>query len=84
MRIHIQSPDCRLLLLLPTGLVFSRGSTWLINRIAGSFAGDTMKHLPPETVNALFAEIRRIKRTYGTWNLVEVSSADGKRVTIRL
>ena len=43
-----------------------------------------MKDIPPEALDKLFGEFRRIKRQYGHWDLVEVSEADGTEVKITL
>ena len=47
-------------------------------------AGDAMKDIPPEELDKLFAEFRRIKRQYGSWELVHVISSGGDEVHITL
>lgn len=84
MRVKVSDKDTNLDIILPTGLVFSRGTVFLVNKVARKYAGDAMENIPPEAMAALFAEFRRIKRKYGKWDLVEVESADGDRVLVRL
>ena len=84
MRIRIKAEEHDLNIILPTGLVFSRGTVWLANHFGRKYAGDAMKDIPPEALEALFAEFRRIKKKYGAWDLVEVESAGGEQVLIRL
>ena len=77
MRIHIKSADQNIRLWFPTTLVFNRFFAWLGCRYGLRYAGDVMKEIPPEAVYALFAEIRRIKKTHGSWTLVDVETSDG-------
>lgn len=84
MRIKVKSEDANVNLVLPTNLIFSKGTVWLAKRFGWKYAGEAMKYLPPEGMDALFAEFRRTKRQYGRWTLVEVHSADGSEVEIIL
>lgn len=77
MRILIQDEKARRCILLPTNLLFSSGTAWLVNWIGRKQAEETMEHIPPE-------RIRQIKRDYGSFDLVEIESSDGNRVLIRL
>lgn len=84
MKIEIRGGEENMTLLLPTGIIFSRGTAWLADTVGRKYAGDAMKDIPPEALKNLFAEIRRIKRRYGKWELVDVESADGEKVKITL
>ena len=84
MRIKVKSDDTNINLILPTNLIFSRGMVWLANRFGRKYAGDAMRDIPPEAMDKIFAEFRRIKRKYGRWTLVEVHSTDGSEVEIVL
>lgn len=84
MKIRIRTPGVRLTFFLPTGLLFGRSGAWLVNRCGRRFAGPAMKNIPPQTINALFTQICRIKREYGNWDLIEAESADGEYVKIQL
>lgn len=84
MRIKIKDEDTDINLLLPTNLIFSKGTVWLANHFGRKYAGDAMKDIPPEALDRLFAEFRRIKRKYKRWVLVEVESSDGDAVSIEL
>lgn len=84
MKIQIRSNGFPITILLPTNLLFSRSALHLANRLGRKYAGQALESLPPQTLDALFAELRRIKKKYGHWDLVEVESADGEYVCIRL
>ena len=80
----MKSEDINSNLILPANLIFSKGTVWIANRYGRQYAGNARKDIPPEVLEKLFAEFRRIKRKYGNWDLVEVSSSDGAEVSIVL
>lgn len=84
MKIRIREEGHNFTLLLPTMLVFSRFSLWLVNGVARKSAPEAMALVPAEGMDALWAEMRRIKKKYGSWDLVEVNSADGEYVKVTL
>lgn len=84
MKIQIRSEGIGLTLYLPTNLLFSRGTVWLANHLGRKYAGPALDTIPPQALEALFTELRRIKKKHGHWDLVEVASADGEYVCIRL
>lgn len=84
MRIQAKGDGYNVNIVLPTNLVFSKGTVWLANHVGRKYAGDAMKDIPPEVLDALFTELRRIKRKFGSWDLVEVESSDGEKVLVRL
>lgn len=84
MKIKIRSDEHKFTLLLPTGLMFSRATVWMINKLGRKYAGDALKDIPPEALDRLFAEFRRIKRRHRRWELVDVESADGDVVKVIL
>lgn len=84
MRIQVKSQGYHIVIPVPTNLVFGKGTVWFANHVARKYAQEEMKDIPPEALEALFAEFRRIKRKYGHWDLVEVKSSSGDEVLIRL
>lgn len=68
---------------LPTAWIFSKGLLKFGLRIGRKYSSE-VPDIPPETVDALCAEIRRIKKKHGSWELVNVQSADGEQVQIIL
>lgn len=83
MKIQVKEAEKSFCLNLPTNLIFSR----LVLRLAlkhSSINGRKIDGLTAEAADALSAEIRRIKKRHGTWELVEVRSADGETVKITL
>ena len=81
MRIHIKSEGKNLHFWIPTNFVFGRGIAWLAVRFGLHYAN---VDLSPEQICLLFAEFRRIKRKYRTWELVNIESADGELVKVLL
>ena len=84
MRIQVKSEYRNINLVLPTNLIFSKGTLWLAEHYGRKYAGEAMKDISPEGLDRLFAEFRRIKRKHKHWVLVEVESSDGDAVSIEL
>ena len=84
MKIQINSDGHNLRIVLPTRLVFSRVTARIAGAVGSKYASDALEGIPPEAMDVLFAELRRIKKQYGTWELVNIDSADGDKVTIIL
>ena len=84
MKIHIKSENQNLRFRIPTGLIFSPLVARLGCRYGLQYAGDAMKDISPEALIALFAEFRRIKKKHGSWELVDIESADGGLVKVTL
>ena len=82
MRIRIRSAEKNLNLILPTRLLFSRPVMRLIRFSSRYWRDDYLNNLSPEAIDILFTEFRRIKNRYGSWELVNVESADGDVVQI--
>lgn len=99
MKIQIKADGHNFSIPVPTRLIFSKTSVRLYLKLARKYssrakryipedaqqqASDFLQKLPDEAVYALCAELMRIKRRYGSWNLVEVRSAGGEEVHITL
>ena len=84
MRIKVISKDRHLNLVLPTRLVFSPVLVRFGLRIAQKYASKGTEQISPESVAQLCAEVCKIKKQYGSYELVEVQSADGEVVSIVL
>ena len=82
MKIRVKSGETNIRIWFPTGLVFNRGTAWLAETVGRKYAGDAMPQISGENMNKLFAEFRRIKRTYGRWILVEVETSDGDNTVL--
>ena len=83
MKIQIREAERNFCLNLPTNLIFSR----LVLRLAlkhSSINSRKIDGLTADAADALSADIQRIKKRHGTWELVEVRSADGETVKITL
>lgn len=84
MKIQIREQDHNFTLVLPTRLIFNKISARIANHFARKYAPDAMAGISPEALEALCTELGRIKKKYGSWDLVEVDSADGEKVIITL
>ena len=84
MRIHVHSQGRQIRLILPTQVIFSAPVAWISSAVMRKYVPDAAGNLPPEAIRKLFREVRRTKRKYGSWDLVEVDSQSGEKVLIRL
>ncbi len=84
MRIQVKGEGHVVNLFLPTGLLFNPVSARIACHYIRKYAPGTLSSISPEAIKVLCAELRRIKKKYGKWDLVDIQSADGERVLIRL
>ena len=84
MRIIIRSAEKNLKILLPTNMIFSAPVAWIGARYGLRYARDSAKEIKPDQLQALFAILRKTKRMYGHYELVDVESSDGTQVKIVL
>ena len=99
MRIRVKGSGHNIRIPIPTGLIFSKPYVWLYLKLARKFssrtknyipedtegaAEDVLERIPDEALFAICAEIKRIKRRYGSWELVNVRTADGEEIQITL
>ena len=99
MKIRISTGSKNFTICVPTGMIFSKPALWLymkIGRRSMSYAKQYMPedadvsvnnlfdNVPEEAAYAICDELRRIKKKYGTWELVNVESADGSLVNITI
>lgn len=99
MKIQIDSGGRKLSIGIPTALIFSKPSAWLYLKMvkknmayAERYMPDDVdvsvsglfENLPEDAVYTICSELRRIKKKHGSWELVNVESADGSIVKITL
>jgi len=84
MKILVHDEEHDLRIVIPTALIFSRATAWLVNHFGRKYAEDAMSRISPEALKLLFVEFRRIKKKHGSWELVDVESSDGEKVKIIL
>lgn len=84
MKIHIQTDGHNMKILLPTNWVFSKTGASIAAFVMKKHAPEEMAGISPEAIRAFCAEIRRIKRRHGRWDLVEISGSGGEKVIITL
>ena len=79
MRIYIKSEEHNINLRIPTNLIFS-SFVAKIAQFGLRYAPEDVPNIPPEAIEALFAEFQRIKKKYGHWELVDIETASGAEV----
>lgn len=84
MKILINDNGHTIRLAIPTGLIFSKPGIRLAIGAAQIYAPEAMEEFSPEAVIRLCDELKRIKKKYGSWELVEIHSSDGEHVQILL
>lgn len=84
MKIRIKKGAYHLRIYLPTRLLFNKTTARLANTFGRAYALDTMKNIPPQALESLCAELSRMKKQYGEWELVNVESASGEIVEVIL
>ena len=84
MKIIVKSGEHDIRLGIPTSWIFSRGSAFLAEKLGRKYAPESMVDIPPDAIPILCAELRKIKKKYGTYELVELESANGQYVKITL
>ena len=83
MRIRVKSDECNLNLVFPTNLLIGKTVVKIANTIGRRYT-DALEGISPEALEMLCAELRRIKKKRGAWELVDVESSDGDLVQIIL
>lgn len=83
MKICVRSEDRSFAIVLPTRMIFSKDLLKFGLRIGKKYSSE-VPDIPPEAINALCEEIKRIKKTHKSWELVDAQSADGEHVQIYL
>lgn len=84
MKIRIRSGEQKISLYFPTWMITSKSMVKLWLRVSKKYSAE-VPDLPPRAVEALCDELKRIKKVHGSWELVDVCSADcGAQVNITL
>lgn len=83
MKIRIRSQDHKLSLYFPTWVITSKSMVKLWLRVGKKYSAE-VPDIPPRAIDALCDEVKRIKKVYGSWELVDVQSASGEQVKITL
>lgn len=84
MKIRVETQERSFTVPVPTNLIFSDLTAWIAQTAGVKYSGEALKHIPPQAMKKLFAEFRKIKKRYGSWELVDVQTHDGRRVRITL
>ena len=85
MRIYVHDSDgTNINIRIPTGLFLNRLTAFILVKILHTLPGMPDVHLTGEQTYALIKVLKRYKWTHPGWKLVEVHSAEGDVVEIRL
>ncbi len=84
MRIQIKGGDRNFSIRIPNWLLANPVSVSIAKGAVKKYAPEKANLLTLKNLSPLAAEIKRIKKRYGTWTLVEVQSADGEEITITI
>lgn len=84
MKIRISGRERNICLLLPTSLIFSGATIRLMNVAVKFIPEDVKEYIPSDKLEMIFRELRRIRKKYGSFDLVDVESADGEKIKITL
>lgn len=84
MKISISGKQRNLDLSIPNRLIFNGITVRIACAAANKEIMDADAKISPAAMNTLFSEMNRMKKKYGTWNLVEVESTDGEKIRITL
>lgn len=84
MKIKIKSPEHNITLALPNGLVLNRLTAQIGTHYINKEIENKEKKFSPAELRMFFSAIKQCKKDFPDLNLVEVNSADGEYVLIRL
>lgn len=79
MKIQVTGGGKNIQLNLPTSLLFSEFVIGMVLR-----GHNHLPDIPPEAAKILTAELKRIRKERGGWDLVEVETVSGERVIITI
>lgn len=84
MKIKIKTDKHNISLAFPTGLLTGKFAISMAEKYARKYVAEAMADIPPHALEALCAEIRRLKKIRGQLELVDIVSADGHEIHISL
>ena len=87
MKIRIRENDRTYRFWIPGWLIWGPATRWILRagmRTGTRYLPENIQGLSPEKVEMLLLELRRIKKSYGSWELADVQSADGTYIKVIL
>ncbi len=85
MRIYIRQNNFTFFIPVPTRLFLNKPVIKIANWACKEYCPDEMPDIDPEDVEKLYQAIKKCKKRYGKkWDLVDVQSASGEGVRVRL
>lgn len=87
MKIKIQDKGRTYRIFIPGWLIWGRLTLRLVRyglSKASRYGPEILSQLPPEAVEKLLLELRRIKKLHGKLELAEVRSSDGQYIKVTL
>lgn len=86
MKIHVKDEDLSFVLILPTRVLLSKTAARLVVRVLKKRISEDKERVDmlPNTLERIFAELRRVKERHRHWVLLDVTSSGGDRIKIEL
>ena len=84
MKIRISDGQRGFHISIPNALALNHITARIVCSAARKHAPEAGDKLSPDALQAVFAELDRIKKKYGSWVLAEVESAKGTSIEITL
>lgn len=84
MKIRIETAEKNLTIPVPDALLSPKLIPWIAEKIGRKTAPEALERIPPGALEVIFRELRRTKKRYGPWELVDIQSANGEHIRITL
>ena len=84
MKIRIETAEKNLTIPVPDALLSPKLIPWIAEKIGRKKAPEALERIPPGALEVIFRELRRTKKRYGSWELVDIQSANGEHIRITL
>ena len=85
MRINVESEDKRIKLALPSGLIYRIVFSGVGLKCLKRYGGDNcFSNITKKDMKKIRKTIRRMRKIHKSWNIVEVDSAEGDHIVVRL
>ena len=84
MKIQIELPEKNQILSIPDFMLSPKLIAFVAKIAGGAKADKALEEIPAEALERIFAQLRNIKKVHGSWEVVEIHSAQGKRIKIIL
>jgi len=84
MKIEIYQTGQPVSMRIPSWLIYNPLTARIVCAVLEKKTPEAVDSLSPRAVKIILQELKRIREQQGSWVLVEVDTAEGKRVTVSL